>query len=262
MTTTTDAPAVASTDRSPTLRRVSAVPYLPGLDGLRAVAIVAVMVYHADPSWLPGGFLGVEVFFVISGYLITLLLIGEHERYGSGAGRPVLRPAGPAAAAGAVHDARPADGVHRGVPPDALGQLRGDVIAGLTYVSNWYQIWVGQGYTASGDFAPLRHLWSLAVEEQFYLLWPLVMIVILRRGSRGSRTSAGRWSSPPWPSPPSSPCSTRQVRSARARSRPMRTGRSAGGASRRPTSCTCRRRRGPAACCSGPRWRWCGGRWR
>ncbi len=67
---------------------------------------------------------------------------------------------------------------------DALGQLRGDVIAGLAYVSNWYQIWVGQGYTASGDFAPLRHLWSLAVEEQFYLLWPLVMIVILRRGAR------------------------------------------------------------------------------
>ena len=65
-----------------------------------------------------------------------------------------------------------------------LGQLRGDVIAGLAYVSNWYQIWVGQGYTASGDFAPLRHLWSLAVEEQFYLLWPLVMIVILRLGAR------------------------------------------------------------------------------
>ena len=67
---------------------------------------------------------------------------------------------------------------------DALGQLRGDVIAGLAYVSNWYQIWVGQGYTASGDFAPLRHLWSLAVEEQFYLLWPLAMIVILRLGAR------------------------------------------------------------------------------
>ncbi|HEY3484442.1 MAG TPA: acyltransferase family protein, partial [Ilumatobacteraceae bacterium] len=67
---------------------------------------------------------------------------------------------------------------------DALGKLRGDVIAGLFYVSNWYQIWVGQGYTASGDFAPLRHLWSLAVEEQFYLIWPLVMFAMLRVGSR------------------------------------------------------------------------------
>ena len=63
-------------------RSPSAVPYLPGLDGMRALAVVAVMVYHANSSWLPGGFLGVEVFFVISGYLITLLLIGEHERHG------------------------------------------------------------------------------------------------------------------------------------------------------------------------------------
>ena len=58
------------------------MPYLAGLDGMRALAVLAVMVYHADSSWLPGGFLGVEAFFVISGYLITLLLIGEHELYG------------------------------------------------------------------------------------------------------------------------------------------------------------------------------------
>ena len=61
---------------------ISSVPYLPGLDGLRALAVLAVMIYHADPSWLPGGFLGVEVFFVISGYLITLLLMAERERDG------------------------------------------------------------------------------------------------------------------------------------------------------------------------------------
>src|SRR3954452_25304169 len=73
-TTTSPAPVVA--------RPVSDVPYLPGLDGRRALAVIAVMVYHANSSWLPGGFLGVEVFFVISGYLITLLLIGEHERSG------------------------------------------------------------------------------------------------------------------------------------------------------------------------------------
>ena len=62
---------------------LSAVPYLPGLDGMRAIAVVAVMIYHANHNWLPGGFLGVEVFFVISGYLITLLLIGERERTGA-----------------------------------------------------------------------------------------------------------------------------------------------------------------------------------
>ena len=77
------APTVAPSDRA----QISRVPYLPGLDGLRALAVVAVMVYHANSDWLPGGFLGVEMFFVISGYLITLLLISERERtYGSRCG--------------------------------------------------------------------------------------------------------------------------------------------------------------------------------
>jgi peptidoglycan/LPS O-acetylase OafA/YrhL len=157
---------------------------MPGLDGLRALAVVAVMVYHANPAWLPGGFLGVEVFFVISGYLITLLLIGEHERTGTlDVGRFYLRrarrllPALLTLLIGiTIYTALFRD--------DALGALRGDVAAALAYVSNWYQIWVGHGYTASGDFAPLRHLWSLAVEEQFYLVWPVVMIVLLRVGRR------------------------------------------------------------------------------
>ena len=67
-----------STSRS----HISTVPYLPGLDGLRALAVLAVIIYHADSSWLSGGFLGVEVFFVVSGYLITLLLLAEQERTG------------------------------------------------------------------------------------------------------------------------------------------------------------------------------------
>ncbi|HSP27596.1 MAG TPA: acyltransferase, partial [Ilumatobacteraceae bacterium] len=89
MTATADAsgtPTRAATRPTPRSARrtapndISRVPYLPGLDGMRAIAVVAVMVYHANPDWLPGGFLGVEVFFVISGYLITLLLISEKER--------------------------------------------------------------------------------------------------------------------------------------------------------------------------------------
>jgi peptidoglycan/LPS O-acetylase OafA/YrhL len=173
-------------------QNLSRVPYLPGLDGMRAIAVVAVMIYHANSSWLPGGYLGVEVFFVISGYLITLLLISEHEKSGRVAlGQFWLRRA------------------RRLLPAlftmmillimytaffqkEALGMLRGDVIAGFFYVSNWYQIWVGAGYTADADFAPLRHLWSLAVEEQFYLLWPILMAFLLSR-KKGRIGDVGRW---------------------------------------------------------------------
>ncbi|MDQ3469293.1 MAG: acyltransferase, partial [Actinomycetota bacterium] len=163
---------------------ISRMPYLPGLDGMRALAVVAVMVYHANSSWLPGGFLGVEVFFVISGYLITLLLIGEHERSGRiDLGQFWLRRARrllPALFVMLIGLTIYTTLFRR----DALGQLRGDVVGGLAYVSNWYQVWVGQGYTASGDFAPLRHLWSLGVEEQFYLLWPLAMVGLMLLGRR------------------------------------------------------------------------------
>jgi peptidoglycan/LPS O-acetylase OafA/YrhL len=177
-------PATRPLEWDPPRQAISRVPYLPGLDGMRGLAVAAVMVYHANSSWLPGGFLGVEVFFVISGYLITLLLIGEHERTGRVSLREFyvrrarrLLPALLTLLVGiTVYTAL--------FRRDALGQLRGDVIASLGYVSNWYQIWVGQGYTASGDFAPLRHLWSLAVEEQFYVLWPLAMIGLLRLGRR------------------------------------------------------------------------------
>ncbi len=163
---------------------ISRVPYLPGLDGMRALAVVAVMVYHANPDWLPGGFLGVEVFFVISGYLITLLLISEKERTSSidmkqfwiRRARRLLP---------ALYTLLIALTIWTSLfERSALGKLRGDVIAALLYVSNWYQIWTGAGYTASNDFAPLRHLWSLAVEEQFYLIWPIIMFALLRGGSR------------------------------------------------------------------------------
>jgi peptidoglycan/LPS O-acetylase OafA/YrhL len=163
--------------------QISRVPHLPGLDGLRAIAVVAVMIYHANRTWLHGGFLGVEVFFVISGYLITLLLIAEHERSGHVDLKQFwlrrarrLLPALFAMLAALMI-------VLALFKTDARGRTRGDIIGGLAYVSNWYQLFVGAGYTATEAFAPLRHLWSLAVEEQFYVLWPLVMVAILRRGS-------------------------------------------------------------------------------
>ena len=193
MTATADpsgAPTRATTwARSPIGRRkpptdISRVPYLPGLDGMRALAVVAVMVYHANSDWLPGGYLGVEVFFVISGYLITLLLISEKERTSTvdlkhfwvRRARRLLPALFTMLLALTIWVSL--------FDRDVLGKLRGDVIASLLYVANWYQIWTGAGYTAANDFAPLRHLWSLAVEEQFYIVWPLVMFALLKGGTR------------------------------------------------------------------------------
>ena len=180
-----------SPPRTPT-GQISRVPHLPGLDGLRAVAVVAVMIYHANRTWLHGGFLGVEVFFVISGYLITLLCIAEHERSGQvdlkqfwlRRFRRLLPALYVMLALMTVYLAL--------FKPEARGRTRGDIVAGVGYVSNWYQIGVGAGYTATEAFAPLRHLWSLAVEEQFYLVWPLVMVAILRRG-RGHLPRVALW---------------------------------------------------------------------
>ena len=168
------------------------MPYLPGLDGMRALAVVAVMVWHANHEWLGGGFLGVEIFFVISGYLITLLLIAEHERTGLVSLRGFwgrrLRRLLPALYLTLVGVSIYCALFLR----DPLGKLRGDVFAAIFYVSNWFQIWSGHGYTDGSDFVPLRHLWSLAVEEQFYLIWPLVMLVLLRRG-RQRLPQVGVW---------------------------------------------------------------------
>ena len=164
--------------------QISQLPYLPGLDGIRAVAVVAVMVYHANSNWLAGGYLGVEVFFVISGYLITLLLIAEHERTGQIDLKSFwirrFRRLLPALFVMMLLLSVWVALFER----DALGKLRGDIVAGVLYGSNFYQIFIGAGYSAGNDFAPLRHLWSLAVEEQFYVVWPLVMIAFVRVGSR------------------------------------------------------------------------------
>jgi peptidoglycan/LPS O-acetylase OafA/YrhL len=160
---------------------------------MRALAVVAVMVYHANSDWLPGGFLGVEMFFVISGYLITLLLISERERtYRISLRHFWMRRA--RRLLPALFTMMFFVTVWTAIfKSEALGALRGDVIAGFFYVSNWYQIWEGLGYTAAGDFAPLRHLWSLAVEEQFYLFWPVVMIFLLGRNGTREVAAVSRW---------------------------------------------------------------------
>ncbi|MGY1644427.1 acyltransferase family protein [Geodermatophilus sp. SYSU D00703] len=154
---------------------------LPGLDGLRAVAVLAVVAYHLDLGWASGGFLGVDVFFVLSGYLITSLLGAEWDRRGRlDLRRFWIRRARrllPALAAMVAVVCAVAAVVDRG----QLQALRADVAAAATYTSNWWQIVADHSYSAR--FAPpslLQHLWSLAVEEQFYLTWPLLLVLGLR----------------------------------------------------------------------------------
>jgi peptidoglycan/LPS O-acetylase OafA/YrhL len=148
---------------------------MPGIDALRAVAVLAVFLYHAGVGWMPGGFLGVDVFFVISGYLITSLLLAEYRRGGHiGLGRFWARRA---------RRLLPAVGVLIAVTmvvaaivePDRIDQLRGDALASLAYVANWHFVFDHQSYFDQFQRPSLfRHLWSLSVEEQFYLFWPLI----------------------------------------------------------------------------------------
>ena len=158
---------------------------MPGLDGLRALAVVAVLLYHAGLASVPGGFLGVEVFFVISGYLITALLVAEWRRRGRidlaafwmrRARRllPALYLVVLATLAYAVV-----------FLPGEVAGLRGDALSAFGYVTNWYLIFGNESYfEAMGRPSLLRHLWSLAVEEQFYLLWPPVVAAGISLGAR------------------------------------------------------------------------------
>lgn len=152
---------------------------LPGLDGVRALAIVLVLAYHLFPGLAPGGFVGVDVFLVVSGYLITALLLAEHERSGSIAlGRFWRRRA---------RRLLPALGAVIGVSVAAAALIGGDVLVGIgwqllgaaTFSSNWLAIAQGSSYLEQTSPELLRHAWSLAVEEQFYLLWPLALLALL-----------------------------------------------------------------------------------
>jgi peptidoglycan/LPS O-acetylase OafA/YrhL len=143
---------------------------------------VLVLLFHGGVSWAGGGFFGVDVFFVLSGFLITGLLTAELRGSGTLSLRrfwahrvrrllPALLLVLAAVAVWAAFE----------LPSDTLGQLRGDAVATLLYVNNWHQMAGGTGYFADLNTPrPLLHTWSLSIEEQFYLVWPLVVLAVLK----------------------------------------------------------------------------------
>ncbi|HZB09024.1 MAG TPA: acyltransferase family protein [Rubrobacter sp.] len=154
--------------------------YMPGLDGLRALAVLAVIAYHLNPAWAPGGLLGVGVFFTLSGYLITDLLLGQREATGRlQLGDFWLRRARRLLPALFLMLAVVVAWVTL-LDRSLLPGLRGDVLAAVGYVSNWWNIVREASYFARFWPPPLDHLWSLAVEEQFYLIWPWLLWLGLR----------------------------------------------------------------------------------
>ncbi len=160
--------------------------HVAALDGLRGIAVAAVVAYHLRPEWAPGGFLGVDLFFVLSGYLITSLLLDERTRSGaidliSFAGRRLRRllPAVLIVVVAVV--------AYEAIAGDAgrVEQVRRHAVATLAYTANWVFIVDGDSYFADvAGPSMFRHMWSLAIEEQCYLVWPATVLVVLRFGGR------------------------------------------------------------------------------
>jgi len=166
---------------------------MPGLDGLRAIAVIAVIAYHLKVGFAPGGLLGVGVFFTLSGYLITdILLEGWVTRKLSLKNFWLAR----------ARRLLPALFLMLAVvliwvwigDPDILGSLRGETVASVFFTENWWAIAKGATYfDRFGPVSPFSHLWSLAVEEQFYIIWPWLLLLLLKiapshdRGKRARR---------------------------------------------------------------------------
>jgi peptidoglycan/LPS O-acetylase OafA/YrhL len=167
--------------------------YHAGLDGVRAFAVAAVLLFHGLPAALPGGFLGVDAFFVLSGFLITALLLAERERIGRiRLGMFWLRRARRLLPALLLMVGAVVVGARWFVPAEELAAVRTDALATIGYVANWRMIYRGGGYfeTTAGA-SPLQHAWSLGIEEQFYLLWPLAVVGLRSRFAVGLAAGIG-----------------------------------------------------------------------
>ena len=161
--------------------------YEPGIDGLRAVAVVAVMLFHGGFAWAAGGFLGVSLFFTLSGFLITRLLLDEADRTGRvRLGRFLARRVRRLAPASLVCLVLIAAGATLFAASGRPLQVRGDLLAALGYVANWRFLLSHQSYADLflGGPSPVLHFWSLAIEEQFYLVYPALIAAAAALGRR------------------------------------------------------------------------------
>ena len=153
--------------------------FRPDIEGLRAIAVGSVLLYHAGLAWVPGGFAGVDIFFVISGFLITTLLVREKRSTGRvdliGFWTRRARRLLPAL----VVVVPVAILIARTVETDLLVGIRRQAVGALTFSTNWLEIAHGSNYFAATSPQLFMNFWSLAVEEQFYLFWPLVTLVLL-----------------------------------------------------------------------------------
>jgi len=190
----TDATVVREQHHAATTGTAVTGRHLPALNGLRGVAVLGVVAYHLQLGWASGGYLGVDLFFVLSGFLISSLLLEEWAgsgriRLGAFWGRrakrllPALFLVLAALALYLILNGRfGGPGANGHVD---LSGLRGEAIATLLYVNNWHLIYAHQSYFAQFSTpSPLQHTWSLAIEEQFYLVWPLVLLLLLRMAPR------------------------------------------------------------------------------
>src|SRR4051794_29965404 len=177
---------------APTRNGAPADRFRPDIEGLRAVAVLAVVAFHAVVPGIGGGFVGVDVFFVISGFLITGLLwreVGDSgrlraARFYAARARRLL----PAAIAVLVVTAGVATAV---VPPLQVRNVLGDAVASALYVGNYRLAVQGTDYlAANAPPSPFQHYWSLGAEEQFYLVWPGLLVLAVRLGRRVGRRSA------------------------------------------------------------------------
>ena len=160
---------------------VKGIRYIPAIDGLRAIAVIAVILYHLGFNWIPGGFLGVDLFFVISGYVITRLLLDSIQRSGgldlrgfyAGRIRRLLPP---------LLFMLVITTIFVGVwAPDSMRRLLTDAPFALTGLMNWWLVFKKQDYFESFGRPPLlQHTWSLGVEIQYYLIWPLILLFVLK----------------------------------------------------------------------------------